>query len=121
MKKRKDDDREGHSLSRDGIRRDLSGRGKKPTERSALTSWRQHREGLVRTWKETDRPRRTHCLETAGGGTCQEMERNQLGEADSLPGDGRGKDLSGDGKKPTDRGALTLWRRHWEGHIRARK
>ena len=88
MWKRKDDDREGHSLSRDGIRRDLSGSGKKPIERSALTNWRQHREGLVRTWKETDRPRRTHKLETASGGTCQDIERNRPTEAHSLPRDG---------------------------------
>ena len=118
MRKRKDDDQEGHSLSRDGIRKDLSGHGKKPAERSALTNWRQHREGLVRTWKETNRPRRTYFLETAGGGTCQDMERNRPTEAHSLPGDGIGRNLSGHGKKPTKGSRLTFWRWQGEGLVR---
>ena len=33
-------------------------------------------EGLVRIQRETDQPRRTHMLETAEGGTCQDTERN---------------------------------------------
>ena len=38
--------------------------------RRALTSWRWKREGLVRTQKEAERPRRTHnSLETVEGGT----------------------------------------------------
>ena len=49
--------------------------GKKPNERSALTNWRPQREGLVRTWKETDRPRRTHILERASRGAYQDTER----------------------------------------------
>ena len=43
-----------HSLPGDGIRRDKSKHGKNPTERGALTSWRRHREGQVRTWKKSD-------------------------------------------------------------------
>ena len=92
-------------------RRDLSGHRKISTERGTLTSWRQQREGLVRTQKDTDRPRHTHFLEMVEGGTCQGAERNQPSEAHSLSGDGRGRDLSGHRKKPTDRGALTIWRR----------
>ena len=92
----------------------------KPTDRGALTSWRQQREGLVRTRKEADRPRRTHKLETAEGGTCQDMERNRPTEAHSHPGDGRRRDLSGHEKKPTDQGALTPWRQQ-EGLVRTRK
>ena len=92
----------------------MSGHGKKPTDRGGLTTWRRQREGLVRARKETDRPRRTHILETADGGACQDMERNRQTKAHSHPGDGRGMDLSGLGKKPTDRGSLTLWRRQRE-------
>ena len=115
-----------HSHTGDGRGRDLSGHGKKLTGQGTLTFWRQQREGLVRTqkepnrprcthvlgletaeglvrtWKETDRQKHTHILETAEGGTCQDMERNRLTEAHSLPGDSRGRDLSGHGKKPTD-------------------
>ena len=110
-----------HSLSGDSIRRALSGDRKRPTSRGALTSWKRHREGLVRTRKRTDRPRRTHQLETASEGACQDTERNRPTEAHSLPGDGRGGDLSGHEKKLTERGALTSWRRHREGLVRTQK
>ena len=43
-----------HSLPGDGIGRDLLGYEKKSTELRALTNWRRHREGLVRTRKQTD-------------------------------------------------------------------
>ena len=94
---------------------------KNPTDRGPLTYWRQQRVGLVRTLKETDRPRHTHILETAEGGTCQDTERNRPTEAHSPTGDGTGKNLSGHGKKLTDRGALTTWRRQREGLVRTRK
>ena len=129
---------EAHSPTRDSRGRDLSGHGNKLTNRGALTSWRQQRKGLVRTWKKpayrgtltswrrqreglvrtpkgTDRARHTHILETAEGGTCQDTERNPSTEAHSLSGDGRGRDLSGHSKKPTDQGALTSWRQQREG------
>ena len=112
---------EAHSQTGDGRGRDLSVLGKKPTDLGALTPWRWQREGLVRTRKETDRPRRTHILEKAEGGTCQDMERNRPTKAHSHPGDGIGRDLSGYGKEPTDRDALTPWRRHREGLVRTRK
>jgi hypothetical protein len=86
--------------------RDLSGHGKKPTERGALTFWRRRRKGLVRIRKEIDRARRTHQLETAEEGTCQDTERNRPRKAHSLPRDGRGRNLSGHGKNPTERGIL---------------
>ena len=41
----------------------MSGHIKKPTDRGALTNWRQQRGGLVRTQKEADQPRRTYFLE----------------------------------------------------------
>jgi hypothetical protein len=112
---------EGHPQPGDGRGRELSRHGKKPTDREALTSWRQQSEGLVRTWKETDRARGTHCLETAEGGTCQDTERNRPTEGNSRPGDGRESDLSGHGKKSTKRGALTSWRRQREGLVRTPK
>ena len=112
---------QAHSPTGDDIERDSSGHRKKPTEPGALTSWRQHREGLVRTQKETDRPRRTHQLETASGGTRQDTERSRPSQAHSPPGDGIGRDSSGHRKRLTDRGALTSWRRHREGLVRTQK
>jgi len=76
-------------------REDLSGHRKNMTEQGALTSWKIQREGLVRTWKETNQARGTHILETAEGVTCQNTARTQLSKRYSLPGDGRGRDLSG--------------------------
>ena len=58
---------DAHSRPGDRTGRDKSGHGKKLTERCALTNWRPHREGQVRTQKETDRAMRTHRLETRKG------------------------------------------------------
>src|SRR5580698_8952011 len=91
---------EAHSPTGDRIRRDKSGHGKNPTERGALTSWRPHREGQVRTQKESDRARRTHVLETASGGTSQDTERVRVSEEHSRTGDRIGRDKSGHRKNP---------------------
>ena len=121
---------EAHSLPIGGRGRDLSGREKKPIDRGVLTNWRRQRRGLVRTWKETNQPRRTHFLETVEGlirtrkkpdpsrhthsletedeGTGQDTEKTRPTMAHSPTGNGRGTDLSGHGKKPTGRGTLTL-------------
>ena len=80
---------EAHSLPGDGRGRELSGHAKKPTDRGPLTDWRQQKKALLRTRKETGRPRPTHQLETAEAGTCQDTERNCLTEAHSHPGDGK--------------------------------
>ena len=112
---------EAHSQPGSVRGRDLSGHGKKPTDRGTLTNWRWQKERLVRTRKQTDRLRRTHKLETAVGGTCQDTERNQPTEVDSHSGDGRGSDLSGHRKTLTDQGALTSWRRQRERLVRTRK
>jgi hypothetical protein len=89
-------------------------------KRGTLTNWRRQSKGLVRTQKETDRARCTHSLETAEGvGTCQITERHRPSKAHSLPGDDGGRGLSGHGKKLTERGALTPWRRQREGLVRA--
>ena len=55
---------EGHLPTGDGVERDESGHGKNPTKRGVLTSWRRHREGQVRTRKESNRATGTHQLET---------------------------------------------------------
>ena len=86
-----------------------------------LLSGDPHREGQVKTWKETDRARGTHFLDTASGGTSQDTERNRPSEGHSLPGDRIGRDKSGYGKKQTERGALTSWRPHRQGQVRMRK
>ena len=112
---------EGHSRTGHGIGRDKSGHGKNRTERGILTYWRRHREGQVRTEKASDRARCPHQLETASGRTSQETERIRPSERHSLPGDGIGWDKSGQRKNPTQRGTLTLWRRHRDGQFRRRK
>ena len=48
-------------------------------------------------------------------------ERNRASEAHSLAGDGRGRHLSGHGKKPTERGPLTCWGRQKEKFVRRQK
>jgi len=111
----------GHSLSGDRIGRYKSGHRKKPTEQGALTNWRPHQEGQVRTWKETDQARGTHSLETTKGGTSQDMERNQLSKGHSQTGDRIGRNKSGHREKQTEQGALTSWRPHWEGQVRTQK
>ena len=112
---------ERRSLSEDNRGRNLSGHGKKLTEQWALTNWGCQRKRLVRPWKETDRARGTHILEAAEGETCQDIERNRPIEGYSLPGDGRGRDLSGHRMKSTERGALTSWRQQREGLVRTEK
>ena len=94
---------EAHSQPGDGRGRDLSQHGKKPIHGGALTCCRRQRGALVRTRKETERAMPTHCLEIVEGETCQDIERNRPSEVHSqLSGDGRGRDLSGRGKKPTE-------------------
>jgi hypothetical protein len=112
---------EAHSRPGDGRGKDLSGHRKKPAEQGPLTNWKQPREGLVRKRKETDRARPTHKLETAEERTCQGMERNRASEAHSLAGDHRGRYLSEHGKKPTEQGPLTNWRRQKKGLVRTQK
>ena len=77
--------------------------------------------GACQDTESSDRARHTHSLEMAEGGTCQGIERNRSREACSHSGDGTGRDTSGHGKKPTDRGALTAWIRQRERLVRRRK
>ena len=62
---------------------------------------------IVKMRKEIDRARHTHILEMADGGTCQDTGRNRPTEVYSLPGDGRGSNLSGHRKKSTKWGIFT--------------
>ena len=110
---------DAHSPTEDGRGRDLSEHGKKQTERRALTSWRRQKEGFVRTQMETNPATCTHFLETAKGGTCQDTERNRLNDAHSHPGDGRGRDLSG--QRETDRATRTHFLETAKGLVRTRK
>ena len=106
---------EGHSLPGDGIGRDKSGHRDNPTKRGALTLWRRYREGQFRTQKQSHRARGTHILETAVGGTGQDTETIPPREGHSLSEDSIRMDKSGHRNNPTERGALTSWRRHREG------
>ena len=63
----------------------------------------------------------THILETASGGTSQDTERIPPSEGHSLTGDGIERDESEHRKNPTERGALTFWRRHREGQVRIQR
>ena len=99
----------------------MSGYGKKSTEQWTLTLWRRQREGVVRIRKETNGARCTYSLERAEDGTCQDMERNRPSEGHSQPGDDKGRELSGHGKKPTSRGTLTPCRQQREGLVRTQK
>jgi hypothetical protein len=75
----------------------------------------------VRAWTETDRARRTHSLETAEGGTCEDTERYRPTELHSHSEAGSRRYLSAHGKKPTGRGALTNWIQQRERFIRTQK
>jgi len=124
----------------------LSGHRKKLTRQGPLTFWRSQREGVVRIQKESNRARDTHFLEiaekglvrtqketnqlrvrgtykleTTEGGTCQDIQRNQLSKGHLLSGDSRGGYLSGHRWKLTDQGALTNWRWQEEGLVRTQK
>ena len=52
--------------------------------------------------------RRTHKLKGAEEGTCEDNEGTRVHERHSPSGDGKGRDLSGKGKKKTEKGELTL-------------
>ena len=108
----------GHSQTGDHIRRDKSVYRKKLSKQGALTNWRPHWEGQVRTQIETNQTRGTHFLETTPGGTSQDTERNRPSKGHSHPGDCLGRDKSGHGQKPIWQGALTNWRPHQEGQVR---
>jgi len=45
------------------------------------------------------------------------MERTQLSKEHPLPGDGRGRDNLGNGKKVIEQGALTIWRQQREEQV----
>jgi hypothetical protein len=75
----------------------------------------------VRIREENDRAKGTHVLGTVEGETYQDTKRNRPSERCSLPGGDRGRVLSGHGKKPTERGALTSWGQKRERLVRIQK
>src|SRR6267142_7012401 len=74
-----------------------SGYGNNPTKQGELTAWRAQTDRQVRTWRQSDRARGTHSLESADGRTSQH------------------------GNNPTERGALTSWSTQTDGQVRTRK
>ena len=76
---------------------------------------------IIRTWKQSDRARGTDFLETTEQGTSQDMERKWPSRGNSHPGDHRGWDESGHGKKVTKQGAPTSWRPQRNGQVRTWK
>jgi hypothetical protein len=74
----------------------------------ALTSYRMQTDGQdasdgsspsgtpndekVRTWKDSNRAKGTHLLESADGQTSEDTERKWLSEGNSLPGEHRPTD-----------------------------
>ena len=83
----------GNSLPGDSRGRDLSGLER--IEQGAPTPWRPQREGLVRTWEDSDQARGAHILATTEGGTCQDTERKRTPQGHSPTGDCRAKAKSG--------------------------
>ena len=98
---------EWHSRTGHGMGRDMSGHEKRSDQAEALTNWRRHREGQIRIQKEYNRARGTHILETALGGTSQDVERIRPSEEHSLSGNGVRRDKSAHGRNQTKRGELT--------------
>jgi len=94
----------------------LSGHGTK-LDRPGDTHKLGTTAGLLRTQKTTDRARSTHFLGNTEGGTCQDSERKEPSKGHSQTRDHRGRDLSGHGKKPTNRGAPMSWRPQREGLV----
>jgi hypothetical protein len=56
-------------------------------ERGALTTWKTQIDGHVSTWKESERERGTHCLESAERWTSEDTERNRTSEGHSRAGE----------------------------------
>jgi hypothetical protein len=111
----------GHLLSVERRAKGWSGQRRKVRKQGALTFCRAQREGLVRTAKETQQARGTHCLSSAERGTGQDSERNAAIERHSLPVERRARDWPGRQKKYCKRGALTACRAQGEGLVRTAK
>ena len=69
--------------------------------------------------EKRDRAWGTHFLEVAEGRSGQDKERDRGSDGHSLSRDGR-RDLSRYGKKRSEQGALTSWRRQGEGLVSTR-
>lgn len=91
---------EGHLPPRDRNRRGWSGHGKKRPRR-ALTSWRPHRKGQVRTRKECYRAKSSHILEAPSQRTIQHTKWMRPREGHSQTVDRVGRNKSGHGNSET--------------------
>src|SRR6267142_1397843 len=112
---------ERHSQTGEHRQTDKSGHRKNLTERGALTSWRVQMDRQVRTWKESNRVRGTHILESTDGQTSQDMVRIQQSEVYSQTGECRWTDKSGQRKLLTEWGPLTHWRVQTDRQLRTWK
>ena len=63
--KEKKEPSERHSLSKDGMRRDLSDHQNKAAKQETLTSWRTGGQKHIRKRNKSDRVRGTHILKVA--------------------------------------------------------
>ena len=99
---------EKRSHSGDGRGRDVSGHGWKVTEREALTNW--NGRGTCQDTEGKQPSKGTHKLEMEEEETCQDTGGKRPRKRHSLPGDGRGRNLLGDGKEVIEREVLTPWR-----------
>jgi len=71
--------------------------------------------------KRSKLSRGTHILVSTEGGTNQHMERKQVIQEHSHPGEYRGNDKSAHGKEVSYSVALTSWRTQRKGQIRTWK
>ena len=96
----------------------MSGHRKKLTKQQALTNWRPQREGLVRTWKESNQAMGTYKLEITEGEACQEMERKLTKQWALTSYRPQREGLVRTQKKATKQWVLTSWRPQGEGLVR---
>jgi hypothetical protein len=64
----------------------------KASERGALTAWRAQSDGQVRTPKENERMKGTHCLESTERQTSEDVGKKRENEGHSLSGEHRATD-----------------------------
>jgi hypothetical protein len=98
---------EAFSLAGERRQRAPSEYGSNRSERGALTDWRAPTEEQVRTRKQSEQAKGAHQLESADGGTSQNMQTIRASERDSLAGERRQRDKLGYGNKPSEQEALT--------------
>jgi hypothetical protein len=96
-----------------------SGRGKKASERRALTLCRTQRKGHSR--QRTEVSERWHSQSVERRGTSQNRERKPVMEGHAHPVERRKRDKSGQQDKVSERGALTSCHSQPKGHFKTEK